>query len=230
MPDPAASSVKQRETSSYPLTYPSCRPLLPPPAQFLPIPRRFSKVVRAQGPTSTTPQPLRPEPPVRQLIRRFCSCERGAGLVEYGLILGILALGVIGVMHVFRRAVGDMTNRTAVTISKQSATGYAAGSALGGASSGAGSPVSPEPPAPPPDSAIRGRGASLCRWQRDLYACRLQDSTLRRIREAPFTRNGATGVGKWSGPGSNRRPPACKAWDRGSSPRHLAAVPRGRSD
>lgn len=76
--------------------------------------------------------------------------------MEYGLILAILALGVIGVMHVFRRAVGDMTNRTAVIISKQSATGYASGSSLGGGGSGAGSPVSPEPPVPPPDSLSAG--------------------------------------------------------------------------
>ncbi|MEZ0336233.1 MAG: hypothetical protein ACAI18_19750 [Gemmatimonadales bacterium] len=51
--------------------------------------------------------------------------------MEYGLILAILALGVIGVMHVFRRALGDMTNRTAVIISKQPATRYARGSRIG---------------------------------------------------------------------------------------------------
>jgi len=87
--------------------------------------------------------------------------------VEYGLILGLLALGVIGVMHVFRRAVGDMTNRTAVIISKQSATGYASGSSLGGGGSGGGSPVSPEPADPPADSVSAGEppcagGSTTC--------------------------------------------------------------------
>jgi Flp pilus assembly pilin Flp len=93
---------------------------------------------------------------VRQLIRRFCSCEGGAGLVEYGIILGLLTLGLIGVMHVYRRAVGDMTNRTAVTISKQSAAGYSARPAPRGGSAGGGSAAGSEPPAPPPDSASAG--------------------------------------------------------------------------
>jgi Flp pilus assembly pilin Flp len=94
---------------------------------------------------------------VRQLIRRFSSCDAGAGLMEYGLLIGLLALGLTGVLHLYRGAVGDVTNRTAVTIQEQSARGYGHQSAVGGGgSSGGGGPASPEPPEPPPDSVSAG--------------------------------------------------------------------------
>lgn len=64
---------------------------------------------------------------VRQLILRLRTCEAGAGLVEYALIIAVVALGLVAVLRIFRNSVGTLTNRTAVTISKQSAGGYGGG-------------------------------------------------------------------------------------------------------
>jgi Flp pilus assembly pilin Flp len=84
-----------------------------------------------------------------QLVRRFCSCDTGSALTEYGLVIAVVALGLTAVLAGFRNAVGDLTNRTSVTIADQSGRGY-------GADGGAGTPpvfATPVPNAPAdPDS------------------------------------------------------------------------------
>jgi Flp pilus assembly pilin Flp len=86
---------------------------------------------------------------VRQLIRRFRTCEAGAGVVEYALLIAVIAIGLVGVLTIFRNAVGDLTNRTAESVSTQTAGGYGRATGGGGPSGGA---VVHRPAAAQPDS------------------------------------------------------------------------------
>ena len=61
---------------------------------------------------------------MRQLIRRLRTCDSGAGVIEYTLLMGILALGLTATLMVYRNAVGKLTDRTTVTVSKQAGRGY----------------------------------------------------------------------------------------------------------
>jgi Flp pilus assembly pilin Flp len=91
--------------------------------------------------------------PVRQLIRRLRTCEAGAGTVEYALLIAVLALGLVGVLALFRNAVGGLTNRTAVSVSTR-AGGAGYGSKAGGVGGGSsGGTVAHMPAAANPDSA-----------------------------------------------------------------------------
>jgi Flp pilus assembly pilin Flp len=81
--------------------------------------------------------------PVRQFILRLRTCEAGAGTIEYALLIAVLALGLVGVLGVFRNTVGGMTNRTAVTVTK-AAGGYGRAGSVGvgrGGGSGAHKPA-----------------------------------------------------------------------------------------
>ena len=88
---------------------------------------------------------------MRQLIRRFRTCEAGAGAVEYALLIAVVALGLVGMLTIFRNSVGDLTNRTAVSVSKKSSGGYGKGGGIGGGSRGG--PVAYKPAADEPDSS-----------------------------------------------------------------------------
>lgn len=108
---------------------------------------------------------------MRHLIRRVWTCERGAGLVEYGLLLAVLALALAGVLALYRNTVGDVTRRTATTVSRQAGRGYGSSGPVvtGAASAGhtpVGQPAEGEPE--PPDSvgtatAARTSGLSIPR-------------------------------------------------------------------
>ena len=87
---------------------------------------------------------------MRQLIRRFRTCEAGAGAVEYALLIAVLAIGLVAVLTMFRNAVGDLTNRTAVSVETQTAGGYGRATGGGGPSGGA---VVHRPAAAQPDSS-----------------------------------------------------------------------------
>jgi Flp pilus assembly pilin Flp len=89
--------------------------------------------------------------PVRQLIRRFRICEAGAGAVEYALLLAVLAIGLMGVLAIFRNAVGGITNRTAISVSTHAAGGYGTSRSVGGGVIGG--IVAHGPPATDPDSS-----------------------------------------------------------------------------
>jgi Flp pilus assembly pilin Flp len=83
---------------------------------------------------------------VRQLIRRLRTCESGSAIVEYGLLIAVIALALVGVLSLFRNSVGELTNRTAVSVSEQTGSGYATGGTGGGGSSGNHArPATPEP-------------------------------------------------------------------------------------
>jgi Flp pilus assembly pilin Flp len=104
-----------------------------------------------------------------QLVRRFRSCETGSALTEYGLIIAAVALGLFAVLTGFREAVGDLTNRTAVTISHQSSQGYGSGGGGGvGLPPSGGKPTSEAPPEPEPsdpDSTSAADGSGLAASQ-----------------------------------------------------------------
>jgi Flp pilus assembly pilin Flp len=101
--------------------------------------------------------------PMGQLVRRFRSCESGSALVEYGLIIAVVALGLFAVLVGFRDAVGNLTNQTSVTITKHSGGGYGRGGG-GGMGQGGGGKSSPDSPAEPEDgdssSASVGSGTT----------------------------------------------------------------------
>jgi Flp pilus assembly pilin Flp len=88
---------------------------------------------------------------VRELFRRIRTCEAGAGLVEYGLLLAVVALGLVGVLRLFRNSVGGLTNRAAVSVSTQTGGSYGMGGGGGGAPSG--EDAAHRPPTPDPDSS-----------------------------------------------------------------------------
>ena len=87
---------------------------------------------------------------MRQLVRRLRSCEAGSGLVEYALLIAVVALGLVGVLRFFSNTAGGLTNRVAVSVSAGTAAGY--GSRGAGVAPSA-SPAGPKSPAADSDSA-----------------------------------------------------------------------------
>jgi Flp pilus assembly pilin Flp len=79
------------------------------------------------------------------------TCEAGSGLIEYSLLLAVVALALVGVLKVFRNTVGSLTNRTAVTVSQQTARGYGSGGTVSWTPSG--TPAAQNPATPEPDRA-----------------------------------------------------------------------------
>ena len=59
-----------------------------------------------------------------QLVRRLRSCDSGTGLVEYGLLLAVLALGLVGVVTLLRKSVEGLTTSVNVAISQPGSGGY----------------------------------------------------------------------------------------------------------
>jgi Flp pilus assembly pilin Flp len=57
-------------------------------------------------------------------MRRLATSRVGAGLIEYALIVAVLALGLAGMLTIYRNSVGTLTKRTAVTVARQSGKGY----------------------------------------------------------------------------------------------------------
>ena len=87
---------------------------------------------------------------MRHLFRRLRTCEAGAGLVEYALLIAVVALGLVGALRLFRNTVGGVTNRTAVSVSRQAGGRYGAGGSVGWAPGGS---AAHEPPTADPDSS-----------------------------------------------------------------------------
>lgn len=88
---------------------------------------------------------------MRQLIRRLRTCEAGAGLVEYGLLIAVVALCLVGILGLLRNSVGGVTERVAVDVSTQTAGGYGTGGTAGGAPSWR--PAAYRPADPDPDDS-----------------------------------------------------------------------------
>lgn len=106
---------------------------------------------------------------MRQLIRRLFACDSGAGAVEYALLIAVLALGLVGVLSLFRNSIGRALDHTVVSVSKQTAAGYAVRETVGGRRGGAIAPGpttgAPDGPSPDPDSsaALGGTTAASSR-------------------------------------------------------------------
>lgn len=83
-----------------------------------------------------------------QLVRRSCACETGTALTEYALIIAVMAVGLVAALVNLRDTFGDLTNRTAVTISDQSSRGYGSRSGVpaptGGVPSVPATPLAPD--------------------------------------------------------------------------------------
>jgi Flp pilus assembly pilin Flp len=94
---------------------------------------------------------------VRQLVRRLRTCEAGSGLVEYALLIAVVALGLVGVLRFFSNTAGGLTNRVAVSVSAGTAGGY--GSRGSGVAPSA-SPAGSSSPTADPDGASAERGSS----------------------------------------------------------------------
>jgi Flp pilus assembly pilin Flp len=94
---------------------------------------------------------------VRQLVRRLRTCEAGSALVEYGLLIAVVALCLMAVLQVFRNTVGGLTNRAAVDVSTKTKGGYGAG---GGGRVGGGGHAAHKPATPEADSASAEPGGS----------------------------------------------------------------------
>ena len=47
---------------------------------------------------------------MRELVNRFMSNESGQGLVEYALIIALVAIGLIAILVLFRNAIGNVFN------------------------------------------------------------------------------------------------------------------------
>ena len=83
---------------------------------------------------------------MRQLFLRLRTCEAGAALLEYGLLIAVLALALLGVLTGFRNSVGGLANRTAGKVSTAGGYRYGGGAPIG-------SPVGQSPASPDPDSS-----------------------------------------------------------------------------
>jgi Flp pilus assembly pilin Flp len=58
-------------------------------------------------------------------MRRLRSCDSGTGLVEYGLLLAALALGLVGVITLLRKSVEGLTTAVSVGISQPASASHA---------------------------------------------------------------------------------------------------------
>jgi Flp pilus assembly pilin Flp len=63
---------------------------------------------------------------MRQLLRRLNRGEEGAGLVEYALIVALVALCLVGILQLFRNGIGGAVNHAAAGISHRSTASYGA--------------------------------------------------------------------------------------------------------
>ena len=50
------------------------------------------------------------------LLRGFLADESGQGLVEYALIIALVAIGLIAILTLFRNAIGNVFNQTRNTL------------------------------------------------------------------------------------------------------------------
>lgn len=61
-----------------------------------------------------------------QLWQKFWNDEQGQGLVEYVLIIALVAIGLISIMLIFRNAIGNVFNRAAGELNNAPANQFSA--------------------------------------------------------------------------------------------------------
>jgi pilus assembly protein Flp/PilA len=64
------------------------------------------------------------EETMRELWNNFVKDESGQGLVEYVLIIALVAIGLIAIMIVFRNSIGDIFRTISDTLNDAPTTGY----------------------------------------------------------------------------------------------------------
>lgn len=65
---------------------------------------------------------------MKALLNRLWSDESGQGLVEYVLIIALVAIGLTLVLLVFRNAIGNIFDVISSTLETAPASGYTSGS------------------------------------------------------------------------------------------------------
>ena len=61
---------------------------------------------------------------MRSLWQAFWSDETGQGLVEYALIIALVAVGLIAILLVLRNSIGDVFNNAAAALNNAPTTAY----------------------------------------------------------------------------------------------------------
>ena len=61
---------------------------------------------------------------MQSLWRTFWSDESGQGLVEYALIIALVAVGLIAILLVLRNSIGNVFNNAAVQLNNAPASPY----------------------------------------------------------------------------------------------------------
>jgi Flp pilus assembly pilin Flp len=91
-----------------------------------------------------------------RFLSRFRASEDGAGLVEYGLLLGLLAVGAAGMVTLYRTAVKDTFQRGSTGVERQASGGY--GVVTVSAGGGGVAPAPDEEPEPGDSVAVEASG------------------------------------------------------------------------
>ncbi|HSJ05972.1 MAG TPA: Flp family type IVb pilin [Longimicrobiales bacterium] len=61
---------------------------------------------------------------MKELWTRFAEDESGQGLVEYVLIVAIVAIGLVTIMYVFRNSIGNIFKTSANTLNNAPGAQY----------------------------------------------------------------------------------------------------------
>lgn len=61
---------------------------------------------------------------MQSLWQAFWSDESGQGLVEYALIIALVAVGLIAILIVLRNSIGDVFNNAAAALNNAPTTAY----------------------------------------------------------------------------------------------------------
>src|SRR5919201_845641 len=99
------------------------------------------------------------------ITRRLATEQRGEAMVEYALVMGLIAAGLVVLLVLFRNAAGRSLDRTASAVSGAAGNGYGGSGGSGGGSGGgsswqgAGASVRPVAAAAQGDSAGEGSRA-----------------------------------------------------------------------
>lgn len=62
---------------------------------------------------------------MRQMLKRLWNDESGQGMVEYALIVALVAIGLIAVFLYLRNSTGKVLDTAADSLSKQPTNGFA---------------------------------------------------------------------------------------------------------
>ena len=61
---------------------------------------------------------------MRALVSKFMNDESGQGLVEYALIIALVAIGLIAILVLFRNAIGNVFNTSKNALDAAPTTSY----------------------------------------------------------------------------------------------------------